>query len=41
MPQKPIPDIVVGRLPVYLRALFMVACDHADTTGVGEVVCSV
>jgi redox-sensing transcriptional repressor len=32
MPTKPIPDIVVGRLPVYLRALSFLAADGVQTT---------
>src|SRR5512136_195466 len=32
MPTKSIPDIVVGRLPVYLRALSFLAADGVQTT---------
>src|SRR5512143_3351278 len=32
MPTKPIPDIVVGRLPVYLRALSYLAAENIQTT---------
>ena len=32
MPTKPIPDIVVGRLPVYLRALSFLAAEGVQTT---------
>ena len=32
MPTKPIPDIVIGRLPVYLRALSFLAAEGVQTT---------
>jgi redox-sensing transcriptional repressor len=37
MPTKPIPDIVVGRLPVYLRALSFLAAEGAQTTSSHEL----
>jgi redox-sensing transcriptional repressor len=34
---KPIPDIVVGRLPVYLRALSFLATEGIQTTSSHEL----
>lgn len=37
MPSKPIPDIVVGRLPVYLRALTHLAAEGTQVTSSHEL----